>query len=597
MQNTKKKDIKRLIFILIPIYIFIISLFFGLPQFDTNDDVLIMNVLSGRLTGEPYGSTNFFHVFLGYIISRLYKVAFLPWYPIFIISTTLIGQITLFDIAYDFLKSKGNVFIKTIVLMFFLFLSINIIITPTYTVAATLLVGTSIYLLYKNKKGSSVILLLLATAIRHESGFVGTIFWAGMLVYKEYIDSHITGILKLIKKVFWKALWIIVSVLLIYASDVIIKNHTEPKGYIDFREGQRANVDYAKNTDFYQNKEQILESIDWDTTLYDFITSSYFSMDERITVESMQVLNKYKLSPVSFNIKHLMHYIHKVILEIPITIFILLPMYVLALYHLYILYIDLQRNRTQFIIFLLLFFISSALILYLFIVQRTHLRGILAVGIPQSILMLIGFNHIDIKPSKVSLRYIEYIAAIIAIILFAMWRHFILILLMILLSLFNIENKRVEKALAIILAASITLFCIHTSDFTKHNEMEILNKNRDTIELYAHNHIDNIYVSSPVFLGDSRMIVPKESCFNLFNTGGTFSNSDAHIRQMKRAGLQRYDIAEFAKDNVYLIDFDADPSYRKVIEKLLSSRGISGQFKLSDTLNKNDIAVYRFIKQ
>lgn len=77
----KKNIIRILISIGIPLlYLFAVSKMTGLC-FETNDDRVITEILSGTLTGEPDGHTVQSNYLLSYPLSVLYRVSVrVPWY-------------------------------------------------------------------------------------------------------------------------------------------------------------------------------------------------------------------------------------------------------------------------------------------------------------------------------------------------------------------------------------------------------------------------------------------------------------------------------------------------------------------------------------
>ena len=85
--------------------------------------------------------------------------------------------------------------------------------------------------------------------------------------------------------------------------------------------------------------------------------------------------------------------------------------------------------------------------------------------------------------------------------------------------------------------------------------------------------------------------MPKVKAYNLFSWGGTFAHSSSRIKQMAKAGLERYDISEFTKDNVHFIDLKENQWSWDYLEKLLASKGIYGKFKLYDSIS--NIGVYK----
>lgn len=581
----KKLDAKRLIFVLTPLYILIASMIFGFLQFGTNDDVFIMDTLSGRMTGEPYACTSYFHIFLGFIISRLYKIAYLPWYPALIVICTILGEIALFDALYSFLKSKANIFFKIFSVVLNVFLSAYVICQSTFTVAATLMGVAAIYLLYKNRFSLSVLALLLATAIRYESGFLAYVFWVATLAIMEYKQN--INILKLVKKVFLRVMVVAFAVLAVYASDEVIKAKIEPKDYTNFRKAQHVNCDFLKSKEFEQNTHEILESIGWNEELYSLNIANYFSMDDRITLDSLKTLGKYKVSLANFSLANFIDHIKYNMLGAPEMLMILMLAGLPAIYLLY----ALRKSKKQ-VLYIIVYIVTIILLLYLALLQRMITRSVLSIVLPLCILQFISFENLEIEYAKPH-KYFDIAVACIALALFIFQKYIYLILLLLASSIFEIKDKKAKTTLVAIFSVAIMVFGINSSshivDFAENAHR--WNNNKTAIESYAIANRENIYVYGSNYMADSRMNPSKESIYNLFPWGGTFVHSSSHIKQMAKAGLEQYDISEFAKDNVYFVDVKDNPWSRDYLEKLLAQKGISGQFKLYDSIS--NIGIYK----
>ena len=579
------KKVNKLLFVMIPIFLFIAIWALGELRFYGNDEILIMDVLSGRMTGEPYACTSYFHIFLGFIISRLYKIAYFPWFPAFIIISTLLGEMCIYDGMYIFLKSKANIFIKIVVGIINLYLSIFTIAMPTYTTAATLMGVAAIYLLYKNKFALSVSSLLLATAIRHQSGFVACAFWVAMLVIMAYKQE--SNIIKLVKKVFLRVLMVVLAVLAVYASDEFIKAKIEPEGYADFRNGQTLNFDFPKSEEFIINQDKILKSIGWNNELYSLNAYHYFSMDDRISAESYKTLKRYVSGVFGSGI---IKYINNNIIKIPSMLLVFIMIFTLSFYHLYTL---IRGKSSHFVLFLLVYIFMIGLLLYLCIMQRALMRSVLSIVLPMLMITLLDFEYLYIKPVKRETIYFDIAAFALSLLLFITGRFLILTILLIVLSLFKFKNKYLMSAVAamLIFACSSLCFSAGKNQYDFNELVHKISVNKSKIEAYAVQNSDNIYIYGSEFFYDQRMSFPKEKAYNLFPWGGTFAHSSSHIKQMAKAGLERYDISEFTKDNVYFVDLKENQWSRDYLEKLLASKGIYGKFKLYDSIS--NIGVYK----
>lgn len=584
------KKINKLLFVMIPIFLFIAVWALGELRFYGNDEILIMNVLSGRMTGEPYACTSYFHIFLGFIISNLYKIADIPWFPAFIIICTLLGEMCIYDGMYTFLKSKANIFIKIVVGIINLYISIFTIAMPTYTTAATLMGVVAIYLLYKNRFALSVSSLLLATAIRHQSGFVACAFWVAMLVIIVYKQD--SNIIKLVKRVFLRVLMVVIAVLAVYASDEYIKEKIEPADYANFRNGQTLNYDFPKAEEFIINQDEILKSIGWDNELYNLNAFKYFSMDDRISAESYKTLKRYVSGVFGTGV---LKYINNHIIKIPSMLLVFIMILTLSFYHICTL---IRSKSSHFVVFLLVYIFMAALLVYLCIMQRALMRAVLSIVLPTLMLTLLDFEYLYIKPAKRETIYFDIAAFALSLQLFITGRFLILTILLIVLSLFKFKNKYLMSAVAamLIFACSSLCFSAGKAQYNFNKFVDNISANKSKIEAYAAQNSENIYIYGSDFFLDNRISLPKEQAYNLFPWGGTLVHSSAHLMQMEKAGLKHYDISALYENNVYFVDKLNNSPDVEDINNLIIARGDSGTLKLYGTIPDSDVGIFKYYK-
>ena len=581
------KKVNKLLFVMIPIFLFIAIWALGELRFYGNDEILIMDVLSGRMTGEPYACTSYFHIFLGFIISRLYKIAYFPWFPAFIIISTLLGEMCIYDGMYTFLKSKANIFIKIVVGIINLYLSIFTISMPTYTTAATFMGVAAIYLLYKNKFALSVSSLLLATAIRHQSGFVACAFWVAMLVIMAYKQE--SNIIKLVKKVFLRVLMVALAVLAVYASDEFIKAKIEPEGYADFRNGQTLNFDFPKSEEFIINQDKILKSIGWNNELYSLNAYHYFSMDDRISAESYKTLKRYVSGVFGSGI---IKYINNNIIKIPSMLLVFIMIFTLSFYHLYTL---IRGKSSHFVLFLLVYIFMIGLLLYLCIMQRALMRSVLSIVLPMLMITLLDFEYLYIKPVKRETIYFDIAALALSLLLFITGRFLILTLLVLAFSFFRFKNKYIMSAVTIMLVISLSVLCVTVgkAQYRFAKFVDEISVNKEKIESYAQKHRENIYIYGADFFLDNRINTTSTSTYNVFAYGGTQVHSRVHEIQMEKAGLKYYNTRALYENNVYFVDLVSNPADVRLMNELLKSKGKDDVLQLYDRIDNSDIGIYK----
>lgn len=592
----KKISAQRAMFILIPVFMFVIMLFFKSPKFAENDNVYMMNTLSGRTTGEPFACTSFINIFLGFIISSLYRIAWFPWFPIFIIICTLFGEMCIYDAVYGFIKNKGiPIFIKLALLITNLVISAFIMLGLSYTVASTLVGVVSTYLLHKGKRKLSIAMLLLSTAIRTESGFVACVFLVAMMLIKEQEASGTNNLFKLIKKIFWRVAIVVLAVVMISFTDEIIKHQIEPQGYIEFRNAQIESHDIGKNNEFINNKEKILKSIGWDDELYELHTIFYFSMDNRINTENLKVLASYKNTIFNFSLKSLLKYIKRTFYDASSIVFPFIIMILVIFYHLCIL---IKKKDLRFILFLLICIFTGILLMYLYILQRFIFRSWFSVVMPMLMISLIDMKDIEIEQSASGKTSFDILILLLSIALFLMGRFIIAAIFIVGLSWIRLKNKYIVTIISGFLIVACSTICYYElkNYYKLIAEFEYVGREKSIAEIYIAQNKDKKYIYGADLSMDIRMDVPNVSLYNMIAYGGTNVNSATHEQKLKKSGLKNYDISELTADDVYLLEFVNMRGDISVISKLMKSKGYNGEFKLYERINGSDIEIFKYYK-
>ena len=581
-----KSNIYKTVFICIPIYLLIIALLTGYPLFETNDDVYIMDVLSGNITGEPYAVTSYFHVFLGFVISNLYRLAYIPWFPIFIISCNMMGQIALYSALYEMFCSREKI-LPSILLIFFLPISIYLTFLPTYTTSATLIGLSAIYMLYKEKLGLSMLCLALATAIRMQSGFVVCAFWGISYIYLHFLNN---------KKITWdfliKGVLVLAIVFAVYASDEIIKDHIEPSGYAKFRNAQTVHNDFGVRNQTVEEEQAMLYSIGWDKNLYE-LSRIYFSMDERITADDFIEMNKYS----NYNKFSLNDSIAHLIMRAKDSYNIMHIMLFLGIaFAAFMVYAIPYKNNGIYLAILAILFALAGM-LRLAQVHRVIARSMLSIALPCSIVLISLFNNLPHKERAAygKLSYIgDAVFALLCVYAFLSSRYLIGTLIA-LVYVFFFSRRKLKTALysTLLVLALINPFAYVYAGVKSIQGTyadDILNAKtiaelRAKIEDYAFKHEDNIYIIGSNLSGDSRMIKPQRPLDHILSWGGTTVHSSAHSMQLNRIGVNNYDSSILLQDNVYFLSlkFDENDTLPIMLKENLKNKGYNTDFKLVDS--------------
>lgn len=540
--------LKRILFILIPIYIFIIGLILGYPLFETNDDVYMMNVLSGNITGEPYACTSFFHIFLGFIISTLYRLAYLPWFPLFIIAANLFGQMMLYSALYDLWSRKNiSLILKFFALIFMLLISTYLCFLPSYTTSATLIGVASIYCLFKNKKALSIIFLALSLSIRMQSGVVILGFWGLSYIYLHFKNGN-----KFSLKFIINGFLVIIMALGIYASDEIIKAHIEPEDYGSFNKMQASYNDYGIRELDSDEKEKIISDLNWDNELFE-LAGQYFSFDNRITADSYRILNSYANS---FSIKDNLAYIKKIFQESQFFFHVILfPALFLGIFLLRTLF---NKNKDFFIaISVLVLYVMG--IMYLSYLGRIIFTSSLALVLPVLIIsfLLYSDNNIELQNNSRLLQYADIFVLILICVLILKYMPMKAVLIGLIYSIFRNNSTKVFAVLLVIaFVISAGMLAYDDYNWSIRKEMEYTSyhsQNRNLVEQYCIDNPENIYVIALDLGEDGTILKNKIKLMNFFQWGGTNIHSSAFNKSMERVGMSEFDITQLLKPNVYFI--------------------------------------------
>lgn len=588
----KQIDYKRIAFIMIPVYIFIIALFLGYPLYGTNDDAYIAGIVSGRMSGTPSPSANTFNVFLGYIISSLYKIAFLPWFPLMLIITTILANMLVYDGFYTLFQNKHvGILIKSFSFIFYSAFLPRFIFFPSYTNVATFACMASIYCLYKNKKLLSVILLMLSFSIRYENGFVACVFWGLSYIYLHLKQKNTSNI-----KFIFEGIIVIALILGLHIGDGIVKAKIEPKVYNDFYRAQQIHFDYPKAKMSESEQNELLERAGIDVTTYNMILNYYYNMDNRLTTKAFDILNEKTLSLSKNKTANPLKLIYSKLMTDKSTFQIMLLIGILSAY---IFFYSLKHSVIDSIFAMGIFIVSSLLLGFLLIKGRTPFRAILAFGYPAFMILLMQISTLQYEFSKKLPYVFNILALFVAIALVVMGRYSIAILFISLFGIFLFKDK-ISLSISSVLLIVLSLVFAFEGNLISNKELIAKKEDcdkRHIIESYAQEHRENVYIYSTDYSDALKMVNEKEGTYNLFPFGGTATHSFAHIQQMQKAGLESFDLAELTKPNVYFIDNHKDPFMRNDLTSILKAKNVNGSFKKIDTLDsKRYIEVYKFIE-
>ncbi len=196
-------DKKLSIFFSKPVYIFIISIIinsllftlffcFITPRFRTNDDIAMMELASGRVTGQPGEYLVYINIVVGKLLSMLY-LGFpeINWYPVLFYFIHFISMTVIF---YCLLLKKKNIYAVSIYLLLFAFLEMYLLANIHFTTTAFIvgLAGMVLFFTYIDTKGvklyiaiaGSTLLVVASCLLRKDVFYLVVGLSAGILLLK-----------------------------------------------------------------------------------------------------------------------------------------------------------------------------------------------------------------------------------------------------------------------------------------------------------------------------------------------------------------------------------------------------------------------------
>lgn len=205
----------RLHYQILGLLLFVVA-FFSPFIFETNDDNMMMMLVSGAFSGIPEPHGVFIHSLLALVLSSLYQVTnLIPWYPLGWFICLLMAYAAWVEMVCRKIKSTANQIVFVLALLSFLLQTLFYL---QFTVVAGILAfaGCGLLLLQFEEKSSSTfwdiygcLLCLLSLMVRKESFFLFTAGF-GLLFLIKYGWGEVGAVLRRRK---WLVVWVVLLLL------------------------------------------------------------------------------------------------------------------------------------------------------------------------------------------------------------------------------------------------------------------------------------------------------------------------------------------------------------------------------------------------
>lgn len=603
-----KKKLLKILFAAMPILLMALLWLEHPPVFATSDDTYIMKALSGTLTGEPYYETAFFSVLLGWPLSMLYRLVYLPWFGIFLISLTLLAQTKIFFKIYDMLFAQqgsrmagGLLFVAALGMLAY---HSRVI---TYTTVASLVGTASILYLFDYMQGQrkkqlacSAALLIVSVAIRSASGIIILAFWG--LSYLYLLAKNRSDF----KALFVRGGIIVLCFLAAYGFDLYMKHHVaEPEGYYEFMQAQADFVDYPKMPVGSEEVQAVLPQTGWDTDLYN-MASGYFTMDERLDAEDYHIFNRLNKS-LRADTKETIANLKETIYPTPLYHYSLTLIFILLVLYFSLMFLK-GGVRSWFRIETALIALGAVLFaaLHFWLAKsgRLVLRASLAISLPYFAILLGLFWKGELcsgwKKGKMTKAYPVLLAAGILAAFVLVYRMSLVpaAALLLLAALLSYQQSAKDSLYRVLSVLVLALLLFRTAEVYQHDffgkGFQLYRGTRSGInsplERYALAHQDQVFICDLVYSWDYRMHIPQEKVNNMFYYGGTNVRSHVFQEQMRQRNIEKFDLSILRREDMRVI---LRKGIADVFQRMLAAKGIHGSFVAVDQMEWG--TVYQFV--
>ncbi len=239
---------------------FLLLTFLFPPVFALNDDVQLLEILSGVCSGTPDLHTVYMRAPLSFLLSMLYRILpDIPWFGIFICGCYIGTFLVLWTTVLRKMKKEFSFFGILIRLPVFLFISFLFFflpyIRPHYTTLAACIGGTGIFLLLTAERESdrkqmiaAMLLLLLCDQIRSQVFFMISPFLLFAFLYQSVgsQDGEVSRPDRVwVKKQMKYPVIFIGAYLILFAADALAYRAPEWRAYRELNEARTRLYDYT----------------------------------------------------------------------------------------------------------------------------------------------------------------------------------------------------------------------------------------------------------------------------------------------------------------------------------------------------------------
>lgn len=608
MLKSKNKIFTYLSFML-PFIICAIIYSIHPPVFESNDDVTILNTLSGRVTGTPSGEAMFFSVFLGLPISLLYRIIpQVQWYTLFLIGLNVLCFAIIVTCSFNKINSKYKAlaipFITSVVAVISLW-SFALI---QYTYVSALCGAAAIVLLFFGKREKlSIIFVLLSIMIRVQSGLISLAFYCIALFFnKIFLLEPKFKIKTILKNVVLPVFCVLIFVLCFAVADNLLKTHViEPKGYTAFQKAQSSLVDYPMVS--FENAQDVKSKYGWTEDIYNLVRQ-FFMMDERVTTDSMAYMAL--LSPLKTEgiISVIVNFNDVVLSDVTLLALFVLSLNIAMSAFGVQLYNGLNRKNIMYIL-MNIFSALMYIIVLMYVVYKGRIiwRAIYPASLTYMassiVVLVLSLNNIDRKTILKRDYIISTLLIATTLAMYALNKGLYLAILIVItityLSLTIKPLKTLYKLPIIALLVVVLVFGnlnqskyisdkIYSKDYV--DLINLSNENKKKLEEYASINKNNIYIYDISLIVDGRLNPSPRYINNVMYWGGTTYNSQFYLDQLKSLNIDKLNLNTFLLDNVYYAT-RYNPNYN--LENLLRNIKI-GKFEYVESY-KNVIDIYKYV--
>lgn len=549
--------------------------------FASADDYTVLFSVAGYFTGQPYPEISFMNYLYTRVFCLLYSLCdWLPWYGLYFLGIHWItGTVFVYSILTIGSRSRIS---KGWLLLFAVVLSVGALLLPMhrmqFTVTSSMAGAASIGLLLSadwkamSKRQNTVlyvlstIFLFLSYLQRPMSGKVAIAFWAVALCYHLFrqLFVHRCQLKPVLVRLAATMGIFLVLMGAIFSTNYYSTHYGDNAEYLQsgFNSYRAKFQDYIRPNVTYDEVRDLAESVGWDRDMWDMLYSMFY-FDDRWNVDTAkEFVDSYYASAAANGAQDIPSLTSAALRTVKDTLtfvwndesvlFLVVAQAICLVLLVWIFCKDPRRRWGDLLAGLASFGAAMLLMAYLSMSGRLILRAAQTALIPAAFLTIgVTLTALEELRGQENAEPAEKR---------------------------NLEQRRrhvvrigsIGLAALVLIALEIPIYTSLAGDVVENTAAKDSLK---SIEVYAVQHPENVYIYDFTFGGDPASLYPftvyQDPPINLMRHGGWIAMTPLYQHQMETNGFENFSAEDYLQDNLYFITRDPKNNPKQNFHTLL----------------------------